>query len=158
MGSFKNGLVLKSLGNRQTEGDLKIVKEMRKSGPVILLLWLAVLLNGCSTGPSTQNVVVTDYLLTDAGFAKLDVNDTTPHRQALLNATIKGQFIAYRTGDNWYYVYGDESSNALYLGDEAAYQRYLAKTQDKRVCQTLDASQGTAFWSCFQEFQKKERP
>jgi len=139
---------------------LKVVREMRKSGPAILLLWLALLLNvnGCSTGPSTQHVVVTDYLLTDAGFAKLDVNDTTPHRQALLNATIKGQFIAYRTGDNWYYVYGDESSNALYLGDEAAYQRYLAKTKDKRLCQTLDASEGSAFWSCFQEFQKKERP
>jgi hypothetical protein len=125
--------------------------------PAMLFLWLAVLLNGCTGGPSTQNLVITDYLLEDAGFAKLDVNDTTPNRQALLNATIKGQFIAYRTGDNWYYVYGDRASPALYIGDEAAYQRYLAKTRDKRLCQTLDASEGSAFWSCFQEVQKTGR-
>lgn len=133
---------------------MKIVREMRKLMPAMLFLWLAVLLNGCTGGPSTEHLVITDYLLTDAGFAKLDVNDTTPNRQALLDATIKGQFIAYRTGDNWYYVYGDRASNALYIGDESAYQRYLAKTRDKRLCQTLDASEGSAFWSCFQEVQK----
>ena len=137
---------------------MKIVREMKKLMPVMLFFWLAFLLNGCTLGPPPPSVAITDYLLTDAGFAKLEVNDTTPHRQALLNATIKGQFISYRTGDNWYYVYGDESSQALYIGDEAAYQRYLAKTRDKRLCQTLDASEGSAFWSCFQEVQKKERP
>ena len=107
---------------------MKIVREMKKLMPAMLFLWLAVLLNGCTYGPSPQNLVITDYLLTDAGFAKLEVNDTTPHRQALLNATIKGQFITYRTDDKLYYVYGDKSSHVLYIGDEAAYQRYRAKS------------------------------
>jgi hypothetical protein len=96
--------------------------------PAILVLWLTVLLNGCTSGPSTQKLVDTDFLLMDAGFAKWEVNDTNPQRQALLNATIKGQFMTYRNDDKLYYVYGDKSSRVLYVGDEAAYQKYRANS------------------------------
>ncbi len=124
----------------------------------ILLIALAVGLNGCAGGQTTQNVVINEYLLTSAGFGKLDVNDTTPKRQALWDASMPGQFVTYYVGGKKFYVYADRISNALYIGDEAAYQRFSAKTTDKRLCQSLDAPDSSAFWSCYQEFQKGGKP
>ena len=122
----------------------------------ILLMALAVLLNGCAgvVAEPVQNAVVNEYMLTSAGFGKLDVNDTTPNRQALWDASMPGQFITYYVGGQKYYVYADRISNALFIGDEAAYQRFQTKVGDKKVCQSLDATDSSAFWSCYQEFQK----
>ena len=122
----------------------------------ILLITLAVLLNGCAgvVGEPVQNAVVNEYMLTEAGFGKLDVNDTTPKRQALWDASMPGQFIAYYLDGRKYYVYADRISNAIFIGDEAAYQKFQTKVGDKRLCQSLDATDSSAFWSCYQEFQK----
>ena len=62
----------------------------------ILLVLFAFTLCGCAGSETTQNRVVTEYILREAGFAKLEVNDTTPARQALMTAIPPGQFTAYR--------------------------------------------------------------
>jgi len=124
----------------------------------ILLVLFAFLLCGCAGMETVQNRVVTEYLLRQAGFAKLEVNDTTPSRQALMTAIPPGQFTAYSMDGKKYYVYKDEPSRALYFGDEAAYQKFASLVGDKRLCQSMDATQSAPFWSCFQEFQKPGQP
>ena len=128
----------------------------KKFSVVILLLALAVLLNGCAgvIAEPVQGAVVNEYMLTQAGFGKLDVNDTTPNRQALWDASMPGQFITYYLDGRKYYVYADRISHALFIGDEAAYQKFQTKVGDKKLCQSMDATDSSAFWSCYQEFQK----
>ena len=120
----------------------------------ILLVLFAFPLCGCAGLETTQDRVINEYLLREAGFAKLEVNDTTPSRQALMTAIPKGQFTTYSMDGKKYYVYKDEPSQALYFGDEAAYQKFASLVSDKRLCQSMDATQSAPFWSCFQEFQK----
>jgi len=122
----------------------------------ILLVLFAFPLCGCAglETETSQDRVITQYLLREAGFAKLEVNDTTPKRQALMDATPQGQFTTYRMDGKKYYVYNDKSSQALYFGDEAAYQKVVSMVNDKKLCQSMDATQSAAFWSCFEEFQK----
>ncbi len=74
-----------------------------------------------------------------------------------MEAVPKGRFVTYRDGGDKWYVYADEASHTIYLGDEAAYQKYLSKVKDKRLCQSLDASDSAPFWSCFQEMQGGKR-
>lgn len=121
---------------------------------VILSVLFAFLVCGCAGVENTQNSVVTEYLLRQAGFAKLEVTNLTPKRQALMDAIPKGQFISYRMDGKKYYVCKDESSQALYFGDEAAYQKFASLVGDKKLCQSMDATQSAPFWSCFEEFQK----
>ena len=127
----------------------------KKFSIVILLIALTVL-NGCETvTPGTENQVINEYMLTTAGFGKLEVNAQTPSRQALWDASMPGKFVTYYLDGKKYYVYADRISHAIYIGDEAAYQRFASKTTDKRLCQSMDAPTGSsAFWSCYQEFQK----
>ena len=124
----------------------------------ILLVLFAIPLCGCAGLETTQDRVVTGYLLREAGFAQLEVNDTTPKRQALMDAIPQGQFAIYSMDGKKYYVYKDESSQALYFGDEAAYQKFASLVGDKKLCQSMDATQSAPFWSCFQEFQKAGKP
>jgi hypothetical protein len=120
----------------------------------ILLVLFAFPLCGCAGVETSQDRVVTEYILREAGFAKLEVNDTTPTRQALMTAIPKGQFTTYNLDGKKYWVYKDEPSQALYFGDEAAYRKFASLVGDKRLCQSMDATQSAPFWSCFQEFQK----
>lgn len=120
----------------------------------LLLVLFAFTLCGCAGLETGQDRVITEYLLREAGFAKLEVNDTTPARQALMTAIPRGQFTAYNLDGKKYYVYKDEPSRALYFGDEAAYQKFASLVSDKKLCQSMDATQSAPFWSCFEEFQK----
>ncbi len=135
-----------------------ISRQIKRLNAAILLLLLPVMLNACAGHETMQTKVVNEYLLTSAGFGKLDVNATTPNRQALWDATVKNQFVTYYVDGVKHYVYADNTSNALYIGDEAAYQKFLSKSSDKKLCQSLDASDSSAFWSCYQEFQKGGKP
>ncbi len=121
---------------------------------VVLFVLFAVMFAACAeVQQSTERQVVSEYMLTEAGFGKLDVNDTTPNRQALLDAVPRGQFLNYRLDGVDYYVYANRISHALYIGDEAAYRKYQAMTNDRRLCQRLDAAEGAPFWSCLQDMQ-----
>ena len=116
-----------------------ISRQIKRLNAAILLLLLPVLLNACAGHETMQTKVVNEYLLTSVGFGKLDVNATTPNRQALWDATVKNQFVTYYVDGVKHYVYADNTSNALYIGDEAAYQKFLSKSSDKKLCQSLDA-------------------
>lgn len=116
----------------------------------ILLLWLAILAGGCTVTVPYEDRAIRKDLLLDAGFHQLDL--TTPKRQALLDSSPKWQFVSYNLGDEKYYVYADEFN--LYLGNEAAYQKYLSMVKNKRLCQSLDATDWEPFWACFEEYQK----
>ena len=129
----------------------------RKSGfkAAVGLIFFAIIFAGCATGPSTQQMVVNEYLLKQAGFQQWDVNQETPKRQALLTSIPKGKIVSYRLDGAVYHVYADENSNTLYVGDAAAYQKYLSKAEGKQLCERVDALNSKGFWSCFDEYQQK---
>ena len=132
---------------------------LRKAGgnAAIWLIFVILLVGGCAGGQATQSRVINEYMLTDAGFGTLPVNETTPNRVALYDASGKGTFTTYIQDGNRYYVYIDTFSRTLYIGDEAAYQKFLSMEKDKSLCRSLDASDSAPFWSCFQEFQKVKK-
>ncbi len=134
-------------------------RQIKRLTAAMLLLLLPFLLSACAgvVGQTTPNKVINEYMLTEAGFGKLDVNATTPSRQALWDASVPGQFVTYYVSGQKYYVYADRISNALFIGDEAAYQKFQTKVGDKKLCQSLDATDSSAFWSCYQEFQKGKK-
>jgi len=152
-------VVLKYGKNQEAEETVMMSRKINRLYAAMLWLLLPALLPACGgmLAEPVSNMVVNEYMLTSAGFAKLDVNDTTPNRQALWDASMPGQFITYYVGGRKYYVYSDRISQALFIGDEDAYQRFQTKAGDKRLCQTLDGTDSSAFWSCYQEFQKGER-
>ncbi len=100
---------------------------------------------------STQQLVVTEYLLKDAGFKPWDVNDTTPKRRAMLEALPQGKISTFSGNAGNYYVYADAAGKTLYVGDEAAYQKYLSLAKGRNVCERVEGSNSAAFWSCFDE-------
>jgi hypothetical protein len=126
----------------------------------ICFIFCTLLCNACAGGPGvvggqgTQQLVVTEYLLKDAGFQRWDVNLETPGRQALLNSIPRRKIVTYQADGKVYHVYADEKSQVLYVGDAAAYQKYLSLAKDKQLCERVDATNSAPFWSCFDESQK----
>lgn len=112
------------------------------------------LLTGCAGEPALQQEVTTEYLLTKAGFARWDVNQETPKRQALLNNLPKSKISTYKRNGEVYHVYPDENSGALYVGDAVAYQRYLAMAHGRKICERVDAQEGVHFWGCMQDLRE----
>ncbi len=127
------------------------------------LLLAVFLVGGCAAGDQTLAVtggqtlpqeVTTEYLLTNAGFTRLAVSDETPQRQALQNSIPPGKLTTYSRDSEVYYVYSD-GGNYLYIGDELAYQRYLAKGRGRQLCQRITGANNVQFWSCMQEYQER---
>ena len=86
-----------------------------------------------------------------------DVNEETPNRQALKLNTPRGQMTTYEMGGKVYHIYNDPNYNTLYVGDETAYQNYLALAHGRNICQTVEGSNNTQFWSCFQEHEQRQK-
>ncbi len=130
-----------------------MLRRQKRFSPAILLILLTLLLGSCS-GVETpyQDRVIKEYFLKDAGFWQLDAN--TPKRQELMASMPKGQFVSYRLDGEKYYAYAAGPDRVLYIGNEAAYQKYLSMVRDKKLCQSLDATDWGPFWACFEEFQK----
>ncbi len=118
----------------------------------ILSIILTISLSGCAGGQTTQGAVTTENLLTTAGFKRLDVNDETPKRQALLNSLPQGKISSYGPEGEGYYAYPAESSNALYVGNEVAYQKYLSLARGRNLCERVSGQNGVAFWGCMEEY------
>jgi hypothetical protein len=122
---------------------------------IILLVMLFV---GCATErATTQQMVVSEYMLEQAGFKKWPVSYETPNRQALMLSIPKGQITTYEMGGKVYHVYNDPNHAALYLGDETAYQNYLSLAHGQNVCRRVEGANNTQFWSCFQEYQQRHQ-
>src|SRR5208337_354631 len=106
-------------------------------------------------GQTTQAVVIDEYMLTSAGFQKYQPNSDTPRTAALLSALPSGQISTFTGDGKVYHAYPDKSSNTLYMGDQAAYDKYVAMSQGKKVCQRVNAPDSSGFWGCYQELQSK---
>jgi hypothetical protein len=106
-------------------------------------------------GQTTESVVIDEYMLTTAGFQEYKPNLETPRTQSLLDALPSGQITTFRANGVPYHAYPDKFSNILYVGDQAAYEKYVSLSQGKKVCQRVDAPDSAGFWGCFQEMQQK---
>jgi hypothetical protein len=136
------------MGNRRQAG----------MSAAICLLFFAVLFWGCATGMQPlQDQVTTEYLLSKAGFTQYKPNMETPKTQALLDALPQGQVTTFRANGVAYHAYPDKRSNILYVGDQAAYDKYSGMATGKNLCQRVDAPNSAGFWECFQEMQKSGR-
>jgi hypothetical protein len=138
----------------QEEGMMANRRQAR-SNAAIYLLFLAVLFCGCGGMQPLQDQVTTEYLLSKAGFTQYKPNMETPRTQALLDALPEGQVTTFRANGVAYHAYPDKRSKVLYVGDEAAYQKYAAMAAGKNLCQRVEAPDSAGFWGCFQEMQQK---
>jgi hypothetical protein len=130
-------------------------RRQARSKAFICLVFLTILFWGCGGMPPLQDQVTTEYLLNQAGFTKYKPNMETPKTQALLDALPPGQVTTFTGNGKVYHAYPDKRANVLYVGDQAAYEKYAAMAQDKKVCQRVDAPESSGFWGCFQEMQQK---
>jgi hypothetical protein len=96
----------------------------------VCLIFLSIFLVGCAgapvgQAPSSQAPSTTD-MLTQAGFRAEAVKNPA-HLQKLP----ANQFVTLQRQGRTIYVYTNPSTNQLYFGSEAAYQRYLSMAAAK---------------------------
>jgi len=133
---------------------------MEKLSAVICLILALMLWNGCggATASRQQNLqqqVGVEYLLEQAGFKKWQVNQDMPQQEALLSALPKRTLVTYERDGQKLHAYGDKDTRTLYIGDNAAYQRYLVLAQGKKLCeQRVGGGESANFWSCMDEYQQ----
>ena len=121
---------------------------------LIFFISFTILAGGCVGGQALQQEVTTEYLLSASGFQQWQVNDQTPRRQALLEALPAGQISTYIRDGQTYHAYPDNISRIIYVGDEAAYQKYLSLSQGRKMCRRVTGANQVQFWSCMEDFQQ----
>ena len=98
----------------------------------IQLLRLAPLLALAACQSPQQQVAQREDNLAAAGFTIRPAN--TPERQEMLNRLPPHHFVQRGSGDNITFVYSDPLvCDCLYIGDQAAYNRYQAYVQQKNL-------------------------
>ena len=132
-------------------------------GAAVCLMLVAMLCSGCGGkgGPiasrqeNVQEQVGSEYFLQQAGFRKYQVNQNMPQQEALVSALPKRTVTTYVRDGQKLYAYGDKDSRVLYIGDEAAYQRYLALAKGREVCEVREGSGESAkFWGCMDDYRQ----
>jgi uncharacterized protein YceK len=102
-----------------------------------LVLAIALSLSGCAA-TQTQKAESTEQMLTAAGF-QMKYADT-PQRQAHIHTIPPRTIVAYPYKGKVMYAYRETS--ALYLGNQAAYQRFQQMAFDKKIAtQMLEAAE-----------------
>lgn len=134
-----------------------VKKKTAERYAAIWFLWCLALMCGCAGGQTLQQTVTTEYLLTSSGFKPWDVNMETAKLQALMNSIPPGKIVTFIRNGQVYHVYSDEKSHTLYIGNEAAYQSYLAKARGQRMCQRITGPNQVQFWSCMDDYQSGQR-
>jgi hypothetical protein len=146
-------------GLHKEEGIVANWRQARSKTAIGFIL-VAILLYGCaggqvrSGGQPLQAVVIDEYMLTKAGFTQYKPNMETPKTQALLDALPSGQVSTFTGNGKVYHAYPDKLANTLYVGDQAAYDKYVFMARGQKVCRRVDAPDSAGFWGCFDEFQK----
>jgi hypothetical protein len=124
---------------------------------VMGFIFLGIL--GCAAGGGRMqplsDQVTTEYMLNQAGFTAYKPNLETPRTQALLDALPEGQITTFRANGVAYHAYPDKRSNILYVGNQAAYDKYAGMAKGKNLCQRVEAPNSAGFWGCFQEMQQQ---
>ena len=128
------------------------MREMTRNAIAVALI---VLLGGCAA-MRRQEVERTESTLSAAGF-QMKLADT-PQRQAHLQALTKHKLVPHMKDGRLMYVYADpKGCNCLYVGDEAAYQRYHQLALQKQLAQeqlmaaqmNQDAAMDWGLWGPF---------
>lgn len=137
-----------------------MVANWRQAGSITVIGLILLGILGCAAGGGggmqpLQSQVTTEYMLSQAGFTQYKPNMETPRTQALLDALPEGQITTFRANGVPYHAYPDKRSNVLYVGNQAAYEKYAGLAKDKNLCQRVDAPDSSGFWGCFQEMQQK---
>ncbi len=133
-----------------------------RSSAAICLILVMIFGYGCGGGGPVasrdqhlQQQAGTEYLLQQAGFKKYQVNQNMPQQEALISALPKRTVTVYERDGQKLYAYGDKDSKTLYVGDEIAYQRYLALAQGRNVCRVqAGGSESANFWSCMDQYRQ----
>ena len=126
---------------------------------VICLILVSILWIGCGGGTASRQVaqqqVGTEYLLDQAGFKKYQVNQNMPQQEALLSTLPKRTLVSYQRDGEKLHAYGDKDTRTLYIGNEAAYQRYLSLAKGREVCEVREGGGESAkFWGCMDEYRQ----
>jgi hypothetical protein len=130
---------------------------------VIFLILATFMGAGCGggTGPiasgqqHAQEQVGTEYFLQQAGFRSYKVNQNMPQQEALLSALPKRTVTTYERDGEKMYAYGDKDTKTLYIGDDAAYQRYLGLSRGRAVCRVqAGGSESAGFWNCMDQYRQ----
>jgi hypothetical protein len=129
----------------------------------ICLILIVILGYGCGGGgpiasrdQHLQQQTGTVYFLQQAGFKRYQVNQTMPQQEALLAALPKRTVTTYVRDGKKLYAYGDKDSGTLYIGDDAAYQRYLALAKGRGVCEVrAGGSESANFWNCMDQYRQE---
>jgi hypothetical protein len=129
----------------------------------VLVLWVA---SGCSGGRGPiasekahmQQQVGTEYFLQQAGFKRYQVNQNMPRQEALLSALPKRTVTIYERDGQKLYAYGDKDSRTLYIGDDAAYKRYLSLARGRDICEVrAGGGESATFWNCMDQYRQEGR-
>jgi len=156
--------LLEAQGEKELRKEEGMVANWRQAGSktAIGFILVAILVYGCggggqvrSGGVPLRGEVIDEYILTKAGFTPYKPNMETPKTQALLDALPSGQVTTFRANGVAYHAYPDKGANILYVGDQAAYDKYVSMAQGRNLCQRVDAPDSSGFWECFQEMQQK---
>jgi hypothetical protein len=132
-------------------------------GAAICLALISLLWSGCGGGGGPiasekehmQQQVGTEYFLQQAGFKRYQVNQNMPQQEALLSALPKRTVTTYERDGQKLYAYGDKDSRTLYIGDDAAYQRYLALAKGRGICEVRSGgSESANFWNCMDQYRQ----
>lgn len=114
-------------------------------------------LAGLTGRPTVPEMVVSEYILEQAGFQKWPISAETPKRAALASNIPIGQITTFEMGGKVYHVYNDQNHKVLYVGDQAAYQNYLALAHGQKLCRRTTGSDGSQFWACYQEHEQRHK-
>jgi hypothetical protein len=128
----------------------------------ICLILVVILGYGCGGGgpiasrdQHVQQQVGNEYFLQQAGFKKYQVNQNMPQQEALISALPKRTVTLYERDGQKLYAYGDKDSRILYIGDEAAYQRYLALSKGREICAVrAGGGESANFWGCMDQYRQ----
>jgi hypothetical protein len=127
---------------------------------LISIVAVSFLLSGCATGTATGPSQAAapssmENLLVQAGF-KL-IPESNPRGRAICQKLPAGQFCPHQKGDQTVYGYVIPGTQRLYVGDEAAYQRFinLAVIQklEERDRPVAEPRTDPEFWQMWQDAQ-----
>jgi uncharacterized protein YceK len=106
---------------------------------------LALMLVGCAT-IEKDNASDTEQLLAAAGF-QMKLADT-PEKRANLQTLTQRKVVPHDQDGNVRYVYADaEFCECLYVGNQAAYQRYEKMAVEKNIAEmNEDAAMNWGMW------------
>ena len=142
-----------------------VKRGMAGLGAAVGLRLIPLLLLGCGGGSGKgpiasgqehmQQQVGDEYFLQQAGFRRIQVNQNMPSQEALLSALPKRTVTTYERNGEKLYAYGDKDTNTLYIGDDAAYQRYLSLSKGRQICQVrAGGGESAQFWGCMDQYRQ----